>query len=175
MSLFCKEEYLDGDNRFTCENCVPAQPRDARKQLLLDKPPKILTVHLKRFCAQRDGVYTKITAFVSFSQQWDLTKYSVAYASSPDSAPPIRYELYAVLVHDGLGGMHSGRGGTISSGHYYCYVRGNKPPGVTGANGASGDSAVASEQWYRFNDSSVSEVRHAEVFGVSAYMLFYQL
>lgn len=42
MRLFCKEEYLEGENAYKCERC--ATLRRARKQFLLDKAPKFLTV-----------------------------------------------------------------------------------------------------------------------------------
>ena len=44
--------------------------------------------------------------------------------------PPIKYRLYAVLVHSGY---------SSNSGHYYCYIR--------TSNGV----------WYQMNDSIVSE------------------
>ena len=44
--------------------------------------------------------------------------------------PPIKYRLYAVLVHSGY---------SSNSGHYYCYIR--------ASNGI----------WYQMNDSIVSE------------------
>ena len=44
--------------------------------------------------------------------------------------PPIKYRLYAVLVHSGY---------SSNSGHYYCYIR--------ASNGV----------WYQMNDSIVSE------------------
>ena len=46
--------------------------------------------------------------------------------------PPIKYRLYAVLVHSGY---------SSNSGHYYCYIR--------ASNGV----------WYQMNDSIVSEKR----------------
>jgi len=158
VRLFCKEEFLDGANKYKCEHC--AGLRRARKQLTLERAPKFLSVQLKRFAfgGGFGGGSGKITSHVAFPVLWDVTASTSAYNCDAASAPQIRYTLYAVLVHEG---------GTVNSGHYYCYVRGQKPN--TGGGGGGG------AQWWCLNDSRVKPVAESHVLGASAYMLFYQL
>ena len=102
---FTDAENLLKDNRYKCENCN--QLRDARKQTLLGKLPSVLTVQLKRFGFSKYG--SKVTNFVSFPEILDAAPFT---AGSPKH--PIKYRLFAVLVHSG----HS-----CSSGHYYTHVK----------------------------------------------------
>lgn len=156
MRLFCQEEFLDGDNRYMCAKCNGLQC--ARKQLTLFRPPKFLTVQLKRFSFGGAGTFGpsssgKISSHVAFPAEWNLTAFSSAYSELGASAPQLRYRLYAVLVHEG---------GSTNSGHYYCYVRSLKPS----------DKASA---WWCLNDSRVRPVNESTVFGACAYILFYAL
>ncbi len=58
-----------------------------------------------------------------------------------------KYRLCSVLVH---------QGSSISSGHYYCYVR------------------ASDNNWYMFNDASVNKVKEADVLEETPYLLIYE-
>ncbi|EOD03769.1 hypothetical protein EMIHUDRAFT_69418, partial [Emiliania huxleyi CCMP1516] len=114
MTQFCQEEFLDGANKYKCEAC--GKLRRARKQFLVERPPRHLSVHLKRFSfGEAGGGSGKISAHVAFPATWQLARYSAARTRlGVEQTPPLPYQLYAVVCHDG---------GSTHSGHYYCYVR----------------------------------------------------
>ncbi|XP_049399835.1 ubiquitin carboxyl-terminal hydrolase 20-like [Solanum stenotomum] len=58
----------------------------------------------------------------------------------------MKYDLYAVIVHSGF---------SISSGHYYSFIRCNP------------------NEWYKFNDEQVHWVHEDHVLAEQAYILFY--
>ncbi|OHT01279.1 hypothetical protein TRFO_31956 [Tritrichomonas foetus] len=91
--------------------------------------PPVLQLHLRRF--EYDFEYDrniKINDRFEFPKEIDLDPY---LAKDGDRLKSNIYDLYGVLVHSG----------TVSYGHYYAFLR-------TSTN----------EQWYEFNDSTVSKV-----------------
>ncbi|KAK3699453.1 hypothetical protein QZH41_018604 [Actinostola sp. cb2023] len=62
MDLFTKEEVLDGDERPTCEKCK--KKRKSTKQFAIQRFPKILVLHLKRFSGF--GFRSKLQTAVEF-------------------------------------------------------------------------------------------------------------
>ena len=101
---FTAPENLIKDNQYKCDSCKKL--RDARKQTVLGKLPLVLTVQLKRFGYSKYG--SKVSNFVSFPEILDVSPFT------GNSKSPIKYQLFAVLVHSGS---------TCSSGHYYTHVK----------------------------------------------------
>ncbi|KAM1809007.1 hypothetical protein ACFX12_025965 [Malus domestica] len=106
LGNFTAAEQLDGGERqYQCQRCN--QKVRALKQMTVQKPPYVLTIHLKRFRAHDPG--RKIDRHVKFGPTLDLKPFvSGSYEGD------LKYTLYGVLVHCGA---------TTYSGHYYCYVR----------------------------------------------------
>ena len=153
MVLFTQEEYLDGDNRYHCERCRKLVR--ARKQLSIASAPRFLTVHLKRFSFGSSMFGSgKISSHVAFDSEWDVTRFM---SKQRAHAPTTRYQLYAVLVHEGS---------STSSGHYYCYVRALAPP--------AGNAVGSGSRWFCVNDAVARAVPESQVLAASAYMLFYK-
>ncbi|KAK5576979.1 hypothetical protein RB653_001916 [Dictyostelium firmibasis] len=137
LTNFVKSEILDGSNKYKCSKCKKLVK--AQKRLQIHIAPPILTCQIKRFSFL--GSYGgKINRQVQFDQTLNLSP----FMTQPNNHSI--YDLYAVLVH---------LGGSTSSGHYYCYVK--------GSNGI----------WYNMDDSSVSQVSLNTVLSQKAYMLFY--
>lgn len=141
LESFTKPEKIeDPETKFTCENCK--EEVSIEKQLLLEETPSVAAFHLKRF--KNDGSYVeKIDKFVEFPLELDLQPYT--NSSQNNDAEP-RYNLYAIVVHDGF---------FATSGHYYCFIR------------------TSPDTWYKFDDSKVFQVQEADVLFQDAYILFY--
>ncbi|KAJ3695441.1 hypothetical protein LUZ60_000818 [Juncus effusus] len=106
LSNFTAVEKLDGgEKQYQCQKCK--QKVRALKQLTINKPPHVLTVHLKRFSSYIPG--QKIDRKVEFDPVLDLKP----FVSDPNEGN-LKYTLYGVLVHAGW---------STHSGHYYCFVR----------------------------------------------------
>lgn len=98
---FTKEEVLDGDEMPTCSRCKTR--RKCTKRFSIQRFPKILVLHLKRFSPSER--YRKLSATVEFP----LTNLDMsAYSSTPSTCS---YNLYAVSNHSG----------SAYSGHYTAY------------------------------------------------------
>ncbi|XP_068558480.1 LOW QUALITY PROTEIN: ubiquitin carboxyl-terminal hydrolase 2-like [Cebidichthys violaceus] len=104
MRLFTKEDVLDGDEKPTCYRCKTR--RRCTKKFTIQKFPKILVLHLKRFSEARRT--SKLSTFVNFPMKdLDLREFASKTASTP------LYNLYAVSNHSG----------TTMGGHYTAYCR----------------------------------------------------
>lgn len=141
LESFTKLEKIeDPETKFTCENCKGEV--SVEKQLLLEETPSVAAFHLKRF--KNDGSYVeKIEKFVEFPLELDLQPYT---NNSQNSDVELKYELYAIVVHNGF---------SATSGHYYCFIR------------------SAPDAWYKFDDSKVVRVQEDCVLLQDAYILFY--
>ncbi|KAM4627248.1 ubiquitin carboxyl-terminal hydrolase 2a isoform 1-T1 [Polymixia lowei] len=104
MRLFTKEDVLDGDEKPTCYRCKAR--RRCTKKFTVQKFPKILVLHLKRFSEARRT--SKLSTFVNFSMK-DLDLREFASENSINAV----YNLYAVSNHSG----------TTMGGHYTAYCR----------------------------------------------------
>ncbi len=93
---------------------------------------------MKRF----DNSQKKIRKFIKYDKKINLNKYQVLNSNKNN-----KYKLSSVLIHNG---------GSIYSGHYYCYVR------------------VSRDEWYLFNDHMVKKVNESEVLKQMPYLLFYE-
>jgi ubiquitin carboxyl-terminal hydrolase 7 len=103
-------------------------PQEAVRCTRFSKFPKVLHLHLRRF--EFDLVTrqsTKINSYFRFSTTLDIAPYLAPVNEHQGS---IEYDLFSVLVHTGVS----------SSGHYTAFLR-----------------PTPAHQWYRFNDSFVSE------------------
>ena len=95
---------MDGHNQIKLDD---GTKHDAIKRTSLVKiPPMFLLIHLKRFNNNSEKILKKI----KLDKNLDLKFYFSEINNDNDS----NYEIYAVIVHIGE---------TISSGHYYVYVR----------------------------------------------------
>lgn len=161
-------EALANDNNstvdgFQCDKCQRQQPATRRRRL--GRMPDLLCLHISAFV--HDGSSGKIRKRL----QWALnsTDFGQSFIDAADRQlppgvsldkhfdGPFAYECYAVLMHSGS---------SISSGHYFVYVR---DPSFTNPN-----------LWYEFNDQSVHPVGDIEkaVFGHNGdripYMAFFR-
>lgn len=134
MQLFTKEDVLDGDEKPTCERCKAR--RKCTKKFTVQKFPKILVLHLKRFSEARIRT-SKLSAFVSFPlKDLDLREFS-----SDPSAHTV-YNLCAVSNHSG----------TTMGGHYTAYCK----------NPASGEWHTFNDS--RVSPMSSSQVRTSDAY-----------
>ncbi|NXD88314.1 UBP2 hydrolase, partial [Halcyon senegalensis] len=105
LRLFTKEDVLDGDEKPTCCRCK-ARTR-CMKKFSIQKFPKILVLHLKRFSEARIRT-SKLTTFVNFQlKDLDLREFA------SQSCNHVVYNLYAVSNHSG----------TTMGGHYTAYCK----------------------------------------------------
>lgn len=119
------------------------QKREADKKIVICKLPEILIIHLKRFSL--DGRWrSKLQTTVDFP----LSNLNVDCTHVlPQSAYSQRsaYNLCGVVNHFGH----------LDGGHYTAFCK------------------LSNRNWYTFDDSTVSEMRDADVCAQSAYILFY--
>ncbi|XP_027767918.1 ubiquitin carboxyl-terminal hydrolase 20-like [Solanum pennellii] len=134
LESFTKIENIE----FSCEKCKTQGPFE--KQLLVDRAPSIATLCLKRFI--NDGFdVQKVDKHVSFPLELDMFHYT-----NKINNEEMKYDLYAVIVHSGF---------SISSGHYYSFIRCNP------------------NEWYKFDDEQVHWVHEDHVLAEQAYILLY--
>ncbi|CAF0840314.1 unnamed protein product [Brachionus calyciflorus] len=149
IKLFMTEEILDGDNKPVCSNCK--EKRRCAKRYTIEKLPKILVIHLKRFLRARFN--NKINLNVDYPiEGLDMSKYLSCNVDPKSTSNRNNfnciYDLYGISLHSG----------TESSGHYVAYC---KNP--------------YNKKWYCFNDQSVREISVSSLQDSNAYILFYQL
>ncbi len=168
LRSYVATEVLDGANKYKCEMAPngKAHMTRATKQFTIEKAPLILTVQLKRFEYVPFG-RGKLNQFVEYPLALDLSaamsganesaeggrrRHGRSTADSPNSPVAAHrnaretYSLFGVVVHSG-GSMHSG--------HYYCYVKG--PTG----------------HWYEMDDETVTQCGESTALKQRAYLLFY--
>ncbi|XP_023661095.1 ubiquitin carboxyl-terminal hydrolase 2 isoform X1 [Paramormyrops kingsleyae] len=105
IRLFTKEDMLDGDEKPTCYRCKGR--KKCTKKFTIQKFPKILVLHLKRFSEARVRT-SKLSTFVNFPlKDLDLREFA------SDNSVHAVYNLYAVSNHSG----------TTMGGHYTSYCR----------------------------------------------------
>ncbi|GJQ85908.1 hypothetical protein Trydic_g21763 [Trypoxylus dichotomus] len=105
LDSFTREETLDGDEKPTCSKCK--ERRKCTKSFSIQKFPKILVIHLKRF-SPTERFRGKLSVTVDFPLEGlDMSNYSA------DNHTQSRYNLYAISNHSG----------TTYSGHYTAYCR----------------------------------------------------
>ncbi|CAD5117909.1 DgyrCDS6654 [Dimorphilus gyrociliatus] len=104
IAKFQSNEEMTGSSRWRCPNCKT--DRDAVKNIVIWKLPKILIVHLKRF--YQDGRWRqKLTTVVDFPiEKLDMTQNTFGERPEP-------YHLYAISHHSG----------SLDVGHYTAFCR----------------------------------------------------
>ncbi|KAI7800825.1 ubiquitin carboxyl-terminal hydrolase 2a isoform X1 [Triplophysa rosa] len=115
MRLFTKEDVLDGDEKPTCYRCKAR--RRCTKKFTLQKFPKILVLHLKRFSEARVRT-SKLSTFVNFPlKDLDLREFA------SDRSSGAVYNLYAVSNHSGttMGGHYTAYCCNPENGEWYTY------------------------------------------------------
>ena len=117
LSLFTAAEFLTGTNRVSCDKCK--EKCESCKQMLIAYPPPILTLHLKRFQAERTGWIQKINNLIPFPFELDLSpwvsKIWTQLASHFDvtSSVGLTYSLFGIVQHSG----------GLKSGHYTAKIK----------------------------------------------------
>jgi len=102
IDLYCKDETLDGNNKWYNEDTK--QKQIVKKNLVFWSLPNILIIDLKRW---NNNLLKKKNNITSEIYNLDLCKYVIGY--NKDS---YIYDLYAVSNHTGC----------VSGGHYYCNI-----------------------------------------------------
>lgn len=105
LEHFTREEVLDGDEKPTCSKCQ--MRRKCTKSFSIQKFPKILVIHLKRF-SPMERYRGKLNVMVDFP----LTGLDLSAFAAP-RVPGCTYNLYGVANHSG----------TTYSGHYTAYCK----------------------------------------------------
>ncbi|TNN00464.1 hypothetical protein fugu_011710 [Takifugu bimaculatus] len=141
LRSFTDLEELDETELYFCHKCKKRQK--STKKFWVQKLPKVLCLHLKRF-HWTAFLRNKIDTYVEFPLKGlDMRGYLLEPENSlPESCV---YDLVAVVVHHGSG---------VGSGHYTAY--------------GSHEGC-----WYHFNDSTVTLTNEDAVRKAKAYILFY--
>ncbi|PAA71913.1 hypothetical protein BOX15_Mlig023870g2 [Macrostomum lignano] len=147
QTLGCSlERYIAPEHlgKIRCFRCQTVQ--DSIKQLTFRKLPVVACFHFKRFqhaCLN----HRKISTHISFPELLDMTPFMSSKANHDDSLERLgkQYRLFCVVNHSG----------SLSAGHYTCYVRHN------------------CNTWYKCDDHQISDVPVSEVLTSEGYLLFY--
>ncbi|XP_035789016.1 ubiquitin carboxyl-terminal hydrolase Usp2-like isoform X4 [Anopheles albimanus] len=94
LEMFIKEEILDGIDQPTCSKCNTR--RKCTKSLTIERFPKYLVIHLKRFSETRWSKLTNIIEFPTGDRELNLQPYA-----SEDNLGPVNYSLYGISNHMG--------------------------------------------------------------------------
>uniref|UniRef100_A0AAF5DKN6 Ubiquitin carboxyl-terminal hydrolase 7 n=1 Tax=Strongyloides stercoralis TaxID=6248 RepID=A0AAF5DKN6_STRER len=132
---YVEAEPLDGANKY---DAGEHGFQDAVKGLIFLDLPKLLYLHLMRFRYEPQAeTYMKVNDRCDYPAILDLNKY---VERQEGDKTDYKYHLHSVLVHSG----------DFSGGHYVAYIN-------TGLYDGE-------QRWYQFNDETVSECCHREVF-----------
>lgn len=155
LDLFTKPEKLGSDQKFFCENCQERQ--DSLKQMSIKRLPLVLCLHIKRFeHSSIRRMSRKIGRYLQFPFCLDMSQYSSSSVirnrfgnrifsfEGDDLDSNSEFEIFAVITHSGM----------LDSGHYVTYLR-------------------LKNQWYRCDDSWITEVDEETVRASQCYMLYY--
>ncbi|XP_066557884.1 ubiquitin carboxyl-terminal hydrolase 3 isoform X1 [Amia ocellicauda] len=141
LRSFTDLEELDETELYMCHKCKKRQK--STKKFWIQKLPKVLCLHLKRF-HWTAYLRNKVDTYVEFPLRGLDMK---CYLLEPENSGPesCLYDLAAVVVHHGSG---------VGSGHYTAY-------------------ATHEGRWFHFNDSTVTLTDEDTVVKAKAYILFY--
>ncbi|KAM9855061.1 ubiquitin carboxyl-terminal hydrolase 3 [Aulostomus maculatus] len=141
LRSFTDLEELDETELYYCHKCRKRQK--STKKFWIQKLPKVLCLHLKRF-HWTAFLRNKVDTFVEFPLKGLDMK---GYLLEPENLLPgsCLYDLVAIVVHHGSG---------VGSGHYTAY-------------------GSHEGRWYHFNDSTVTLTNEDTVRKAKAYILFY--
>lgn len=94
FDLFIKEEVMDGDEMPTCSKCQTR--RKCTKTFTIQKLPKYLVIHLKRFSETRWSKMTNIVEIPTGEKELNMAPYASNISSSSSN-----YTLYGISNHMG--------------------------------------------------------------------------
>jgi hypothetical protein len=108
-------EMLDGENQY---DAGEHGKQDAKKGVIFESFPPVLTIHLKRFDFDLNSMnFTKIHDYFEFPLRLDVDEFLSEDCPAEARAVPNVYVLHSVLVHQG----------DVGGGHYYAYIRPTTP------------------------------------------------
>ena len=144
LKEFCKEEKLDGDNKYNCERCD--KKVNAIKKISIWEPPEILIIQLKRF---KNDYYrtSKTNSKVVFPLE-GLTLDN--FYSEYHEVNEVKYDLYGISQHYG----------SCMGGHYIAYTKN----GLSNLWYEFNDNTVTHYPKEKIEDAVVTK---------NAYILFY--
>ncbi|XP_026846612.1 ubiquitin carboxyl-terminal hydrolase Usp2 isoform X1 [Drosophila persimilis] len=93
LDLFIREEILDGDEMPTCSKCKTR--RKCTKSFTIQRFPKYLVIHLKRFSETRWSKLSNIVEFPTADRDLNMASYGA------NSNSNVHYSLYAISNHMG--------------------------------------------------------------------------
>ena len=137
----------------TCQQCHDSNTLETTPYLC--RLPPLLLIQLKRFMYSVNGKSRlgkqKINTYVSYPvEDLDVTDFVLPSLLEHITNPAeTHYRLIGVVNHSG----------TADFGHYYAYCK---------------DEYNRQDNWFEYNDTSVSAVRESEVVNKNAYLLLYR-
>ena len=164
LNKFIIEEKIED---YLCEKCKKKITNI--KNVLIDKIPNILIIHLQRFAFSYETFnMEKVNSQVNFEKELNIKKYTVNKDNKDIPLEYFDYNLQGIIIHSG----------TAQYGHYYSLTSNDfkekeKPEDKK-------------DKWFKFNDSSVTKIDYDNIshdafgnnsrdqYGSSAYMLIYQ-
>jgi len=129
LDLYIKEDVLDGDNKYFCEQYN--QKITAKKRCLINSLSNTVVVHLKRFEFDFTRMQRiKVNDYCEFPMNLNFKPWTKDGVMGTNEKPDDYYEfeLVGVLVHSGV----------ADAGHYYSFIKDR-----------------SSKVWYRFDDRNV--------------------
>ncbi|NXP54266.1 UBP18 hydrolase, partial [Heliornis fulica] len=156
LQCFFRPEELTDRNMCFCDQCGRKTP--FLQSMKLVHLPRVLTIHLKRFCFKKSDYVHKLSHYLPFPQDLDFRAILTENQCQADDNEKAawQYELFGVVAHSG----------SASCGHYCAYIR-----------------SLTECKWYCFNDSEVRQVSWDDVkctyghsklhWGQTAYLLIY--
>ncbi|KAJ8328473.1 hypothetical protein QVD99_006188 [Batrachochytrium dendrobatidis] len=159
-----------GPNQYTCASCANTH-QEATKQLSMKHLPPVLAIQLKRF-EHTATASTKIDTFVRVPSELDMTPHTTravklraklknsrkdsttarrvslrgtaGFDTLTDGNPTYKYSLFAIVNHEGK----------IDTGHYKAYAK-------------------CRDQWFMFDDHTVTMTTQRVALESNGYMCFY--
>ena len=149
LDAFGEDEHMLGADAFNCPRCK--KKGEATKNLTVQRPPRVLVLHLKRFQWNDRGrpgrkVDTSVDVPLTLSLSSLLAEGAESTMGGSINSPT--YELFSIINHSG----------SLSGGHY------------------TATTNVGANEWYNFNDERVSSAGDGPPKNSrNAYVLFYAL
>ncbi|TKA51856.1 hypothetical protein B0A53_05208 [Rhodotorula sp. CCFEE 5036] len=143
----CLRSYTTPENlpsKYSCAACGDGVPT-ASKRLSIKSLPSVLCIQFKRFEITNQA--HKIDTPIRYPLQLDMGPYLTDHLEYPASYKPsnaTRFGLMAVIAHEG----------TLSQGHYTCYIRG-------------------ADDFFAVDDEKVRRASIGEVLAAKAYLVVY--
>ncbi|CAK8563484.1 unnamed protein product [Lathyrus sativus] len=159
LDRFTRAEKLGSNQKFFCQQCQVKQ--ETLKQMSIRKLPLVSCFHIKRFeHSSTRKMSRKVDRYLQFPFSLDMSPYLSSSilrrrfgnrifpfdGDEPEASNDLcsEFELFAVVTHSGK----------LDAGHYVTYLR-------------------LSNQWYKCDDSWVTQVDENIVRAAQGYMMFY--